>query len=121
MPGSGATPARQVGDPTQRFYNAAAGPQALAGLQVDEGILARTEAALRSATCPRRGRMLPATRYVGFATTGDTICARHVEVWRAMGLDLSRMHDDAGICGGAAHGGSFGCIDNFGRWPTLLD
>jgi len=229
IPASGGIPARQVGDPTQSFYNAAAGagyhvlalayassqvigilcsndgpcfeparravitgvpqagaPQALAGIQLDEGIIPRTEAALRklalerpgegweqyldsngivwpkiiaaghsqggghaaflgklfslrqvvqlASTCDAVGNMAapwthadatwatpPATRYVGFATAGDPLCGQHATVWQAMGLDPSRMIDDAEICGGAPHAGAITCIDNFARWPTLLD
>lgn len=75
----------------------------------------------------------PKTSFVGFAaptiftgptpTSGDTTCPYHAAVWQAMGLDPSRMHDDAAVCTkfGNSHGASIECVDKFPRWAGLLE
>lgn len=75
----------------------------------------------------------PATAFVGFAapttftggmpTSGDTICPYHFKVWQNMGLDPSRMHDDAATCGmaGNTHSAAINCTDNYDAWGTLFE
>ncbi len=76
----------------------------------------------------------PASAFVGFAspttfapdgtpTGGDTICPHHVKVWENMGMDPSRMHDDAATCGAGAntHADSIRCVENFPRWRALFE
>ncbi len=74
----------------------------------------------------------PSTSFVGFAapttftngvaTAGDTTCPNHVAVWQNMGMDPSRMHDDADTCGdtGDTHSESIHCATNYPRWVTLF-
>ncbi len=75
----------------------------------------------------------PATGFVGFAapTTfdaagkpsgGDIFCPQHLKVWQNMGLDPSRMHDDAAVCGvaGNTHLAAIDCVDNYAAWGTLF-
>jgi hypothetical protein len=74
----------------------------------------------------------PATVFIGFAaptvftgnmpTGGDTTCPYHHAIWQNLGMDTSRMLDDAATCGvsGDTHTASILCVDNFPRWPTLL-
>lgn len=59
----------------------------------------------------------------GVATGGDQTCPYHLKVWQNMGMDASRMHDDAATCGGLGntHGASIGCSDNFSRWAALYE
>ena len=75
----------------------------------------------------------PATTFVGFAapttiangtpTGGDTICPYHAKVWQNMGLDPSRMHDDAATCGapGNTHSAVINCTDNYDAWGMLFE
>jgi hypothetical protein len=76
---------------------------------------------------------VPMTDFVGFAapttftgttpTSGDTTCPYHLAVWMNMGMNATRMLDDAQICGatGDTHGESIGCKDNYPTWLTLFN
>ncbi len=75
---------------------------------------------------------VPQSSYVGFAaptiftsgspTGGDTTCPYHLAVWKNLGMDASRMLDDAATCGatGDTHSASIACTDNFPRWAPLF-
>jgi hypothetical protein len=57
----------------------------------------------------------------GSAVGGDTTCPAHAAVWTALGLSPANQHDDAAVCaGGAAHGASIGCPQNFDGMKALF-
>jgi len=56
-------------------------------------------------------------------TTGGGAGGEGFAVWQNMGLDPSRMHDDAETCGAAGdtHSAAIKCADNFPRWGALFE
>ena len=65
----------------------------------------------------------PAERFVGLAAAADPICPVHLAIWNNMGMDPTRMHDDAARCGTGvlqAHSVTLSCVDNFATWQALV-